>query len=644
MRENMKKLIPIVIVGILVLSGLGAAAFTPNVSLKQATKITDDSASIAFSSSPIISEKDGFIDIQIDGATTQLLDFNKPLLPVYIKTMQIPYGSTDIQVVCTPQNTNTMFLTKEIAPARIAPTGSEQIEYVTDPVVYGSYELYPSTWYTYELGAGRNENNQEVTFVKVICYPVRYSPMNNEITYAGGFDVQVTYTKTVIKPRSTATDYDMVIIAPAKFESTLQPLIDHKNSKGVMTIFKSVEDILAEYDGYDPPEQVKYYIKDAYDTMNITYVTLVGGLKSHIYAKDKDTTSAGYTDWWVPARYVNMPQSDDEGCLSDLYYGCLYNATGAFDSWDSNGDGVYAAWNKPGAAKDIFDLYPEVYVARLACTTTKEVKNVVNKIITYESTGPEDKPWYKNFIGIGGKTFDYYAGKPDGEYLCDLAYNYTKNAIPDLTITQCYTVNRDTGGLTPTPKDIIKSFNQGAGFVDFEGHGNPYSWNTIWFDGEYPEDWTGGINLFFFPLIRNPNKLPLVIVGGCHNGLYNVSMIPAFLDSNHTKTKYFCYGLPVPECFSWGLVNKPRGGAIASTGCTGYGFGSQGDPNTLSAALEMNLFYLFGYEDMTNLAEVHSQAITKYINENTIEQIAAFCITNWALFGDASLNLGGYSS
>jgi hypothetical protein len=644
MRENMKKLIPIVIVGILVLSGLGAAAFTPNVSLKQATKITDDSASIAFSSSPIISEKDGFIDVQIDGATTQLLDFNKPLLPVYIKTLQIPYGSTDIQVLCTPQNMNTMFLTKEIAPARIAPTGSEQIEYVTDPAVYGSYDLYPSTWFTYELGAGRNENNQEVTFVKVVGYPVRYSPMNNEITYTSGFDVQVTYTKAVTKPRSTAADYDMVIIAPSKFESALQPLIDHKNDKGVMTIFKSVEDILDEYDGYDPPEQIKYYIKDAYDTMNITYVTLVGGLKSHIYAKDKDTTSAGYTAWWVPVRYVNMPQSDDEGCLSDLYYGCLYNATGAFDSWDSNGDGVYAAWNKPGAAKDTFDMYPEVYVARLACTSTLEVKNAVKKIVTYESTGPEDKPWYKNFIGVGGKTFDYYAGQPDGEYLCDLAYNYTKNAIPDLTITRCYTVNRDTGGLTPTPKDIIKSFNQGAGFVDFEGHGNPYSWNTIWYDGEYPEDWTGGINLFLFPLIRNPNKLPLVIVGGCHNGLYNVSMIPALLDSNHTKTRYFCYGLPVPECFSWGLVNKPRGGAIASTGCTGYGFGSQGDPDTLSAALEMNLFYLIGYEDMTNLAKVHGQAITKYINENTIEQIAAFCITNWALFGDASLNLGGYSS
>ncbi len=370
----------------------------------------------------------------------------------------------------------------------------------------------------------------------------------------------------------------------------------------------------------------------------------MGGLKSHISAKDKDTTSAGWSGWWVPVRYVNMPQSDDEGCLSDLYYGCLYNATAAFDSWDSNGDGVYAAWNKPGALKDTFDLYPEVFVSRIPATTVREVKAVVKKILTYEGTGVEDKPWFNNFVGIGGKTFAYYLGKPDGEYLCDLAYNYTKNAFPEMELTQCYTVNRDTGGRTPVPKDIIKSFNEGAGFVDFEGHGNPYSWNTIWHDGEYPDDWTGGFHLFLFPFLFNGNKLPIVIVGGCHNALYNVSMIPALLDTNHSKTRYFCYGIPVPECFCAGLVLKAHGGGIASTGCTGYGFGSGGDPNTLSGALEMNLFWNIGYNNVTNLADAHSLAITKYINENSIEQIAAFCITNWALFGDASLKIGGYSS
>jgi hypothetical protein len=212
-----------------------------------------------------------------------------------------------------------------------------------------------------------------------------------------------------------------------------------------------------------------------------------------------------------------------------------------------------------------------------------------------------------------------------------------------MQLTACYTVNRDTGGRTPVPKDIVKSFNEGAGFVDFEGHGNPYSWNTIWFDGTYPKDWTGGFNIYANPLLMNGNKLPIVIVGGCHNALYNVSFIPTLLETKASH-QHFGYGIPIPVCFSASFVLKAHGGAIASTGCTGYGFGSGGDPNTLSGALEMNFFWNIGYNNVTNLAKAHSLAITKFINENAIEQISAFCITNWALFGDASLKIGGYSS
>jgi len=183
----------------------------------------------------------------------------------------------------------------------------------------------------------------------------------------------MNYDTPLIQPTTIATAYDMVVIAPAAFESTLQPLIDFKNSKGIETIFKSMESILTEFTGSDQPEQVKYFIKYAYDTWGISYALLVGGLKSHINAKDKDTISAGWKAWWVPVRYVSMPQGDDEGCLSDLYYGCLYNATGAFDSWDSNSDGVYAAWGFFPYKKDTIDMYAEVYVGRLACANVNEV-------------------------------------------------------------------------------------------------------------------------------------------------------------------------------------------------------------------------------------------------------------------------------
>ncbi|VVB62167.1 Peptidase family C25 [uncultured archaeon] len=453
------------------------------------------------------------------------------------------------------------------------------------------------------------------------------------------------YTAPITSPKTLDTSYDMVVIAPSDFQSSLQPLIDEKNTKGVKTTFKSVGDILNEYSGYDPPEQVKYFIKYAYDTWGIKYVMLVGGLKSHINAVDKDTKSAGWKAWWVPVRYVTLPNEDDEGCLCDLYYGCLYNATGGFDSWDSSGDGVYANWGWLGGMRDYFDMYPEVYVSRLPCTTVKEVNVVVNKILTYESTGPAAKPWYKTFIGIGGKTFAYYLGKPDGEYLCDLAYSYTKNAIPDLNQVKVYSTNRDTGGLVPTPQDITKAITQGAGFVDFEGHGAAYAWNTIWFDGDYPTDWCGGVNVYYFPLINNHDKLPVVVVGGCHNALYNITFIAALKDKldDGKANQYFC-AIPSVVCFSWGLVVKPRGGAIASTGCTGYGMGDEDNPVTLSGQLESNFFWEIGNNSVTNLATAHSQAISKYLNENSIQQIDAFVITNWALLGDPSLRFGGYSS
>jgi hypothetical protein len=123
--------------------------------------------------------------------------------------------------------------------------------------------------------------------------------------------------------------------------------------------------------------------------------------------------------------------------------------------------------------------------------------------------------------------------------------------------------------------------------------------------------------------------------------MYNISLIPGLKDK--AGTNYFVFGYPCPVCFSWGLVIKPRGGAIASTGCTGYGMGSGGNPVSLSGELESNFFYQISHGS-TNLAQAHSKAIQKFLIEEDIGQIEAFCITNWALLGDPSLMFGGYSS
>ncbi|MCX6662239.1 MAG: C25 family cysteine peptidase [Euryarchaeota archaeon] len=636
----MKKIIALSVIVIFVTCGWNAAAIDPEESLENTMILKTNTLSLPCSTQPVILERAEAVVIELKEMTSQLMEPNKPVLPIIVKTFPIPYGSKDIQVTCVPTDINTMILTKKIMAACITPLSKINARQtnVRDEAVYNSTVFYPQSWYRSTISAGVDTNGDRILIVKIVCYPVRYSPVNNQIEYTTSFDIGLTYAEPVATAQTNET-YDLVIIAPAAFKEKLQPLIDFKNSKGLKTTFKAVEDILDHYTGADPPEQVKYFIKDAYDSWGIHYVLLVGGLKSHFYANDKDTPSAGWKAWWVPVRYVNIPQDEDEGCLSDLYYGCLYNSTGGFDSWDSNGDGIYAAWNAPGAEKDTFDLYPEVHVGRLPVSNKREVANMVKKIITYESTSPDEKPWYKNFIGIGGKTFGYYQGQPDGEYLCNLTYNYAKQAIPDLTLIPVYTTNKNTSGFVPITKDIQKAISQGAGYVDFEGHGSPLAWDTIWFDGTYPKDWCGGINLYNFLKLSNGEKLPIVVVGGCHNGLYNVSLLKTMRDK--TGSQYFTYGVPLPACFSWGLVVKYPGGAIASTGCTGFGMGYQGNPVSLSAELEANFFYQIG-NGSTNLGQAYSGAIQKFLDEEEINQVEAFVITNWALFGDPSLRLGGY--
>jgi hypothetical protein len=646
MREQiMKKIIPIVIIGILVLTGLGAAAFNTNISFEKTTRTTiEQTTSLAFSTPFIVQNTDGFSEIELPEATTMLIKPNHPILPISVTVYEIPFRSENIQITCTIQDTHTQNLQQKIIPARIAPQSriSQEKSYIMDETIYSSQELYPETWYTTQITSGRNENNIVVTYVKVVTYPVRYSPANNEITYTKGFDIQLSYTTPQAQTTTYEDEFDMVIIGPEEFQSEIQTLIDHKNSYNVQTMFKSTQAIFDEYEGFDPPEQLKYFIKDAYDNWNITYVLLAGGLQSHLYAKDKDSISAGYTAWHIPVRYVSIPRSLEVGCLSDLYYGCIYNGTGDFDSWDSNGDGIYAAWGIPGMPNDEFDMNPEVYVSRLAVRNKMELRHVIKKLITYESSAPEDKEWFDTFIGIGAKTFDYYQGKPDGEYLCDLAAEYLENRYTNLNHVTVYSTNRDTGGYVPDKKGISQAMTQGAGFVGFQGHGNPVSWNNIWHDGEYPDDWIGGIMIYDFWRIQNAKKLPVVIVGGCHNGMYNVSIIPSMKDKEGVN--YWSYGMPAPVCFSWGLIVKPFGGAIASTGCTGYGVGSQGMPVSLSGELESNFYWQIGLNDAETLGQAHSHSIQKFILENNIAATEAFVITNWALFGDPSMPFGGYSS
>ena len=419
----MKKILPVLIIGILILSGFGAV--TAN-NADDGTKNIEESKIISLDfSSPIIEEDSGCIQVTVENSYLSLNDPGKPMLPKIVKTIELPFGARNVNVEVVPKNIQESEISYEIRPA-LSPLmpltdleGSCIAKPEKDISTYSSNDMFPSSWFEYRTGCGLNANNERVAFVSIHLFPVRYTPATGKIYYVEGADVKVTYTEPKIDALLETNEYDLVIIAPSVFSKELERLVDHKIALGIETKLKTTEEIYDEYDGEgrDKPEQIKYFIKDSIEDWNVTYILLVGGLKSRIWANPRDDCNQGSEYWHVPVRYTNLFDNPkfpltggssihDPGAISDLYYADVYDSEGNFSSWDTNEDDVFAAWGKEGVENDTgIDLYPDVAIGRLACRDIFEVKTVVNKIIKYESTSSEDKPWFKKMVVISGDGF-----------------------------------------------------------------------------------------------------------------------------------------------------------------------------------------------------------------------------------------------
>jgi len=363
----MKKILSFVIVCVLVLSGLGAVALpeTKNNQMK-----TDESIEFISFSKPYMQDKGDYVSLHIDESNNYVTEPGRPMVPMFVKVVDLPFGAKNINVLCTVNGVHEQVISKDIIPAPepIPLIAKRKIskEILIDETVYSSAELYPNKWYNFRVGCGLNYEDEHVTHVAIQVYPVRYSPADGKLYYIEGVDITVTYDAPT-KPVTFADTYELVVIAPKKFSRILNRLVDHKNDYGLPTMLKTVEAIYEEYTGVDKPEQIKYFIKDAIEEWGIKYVLLVGGLKSYWDNDDRDNENEGSTDWHVPVRYTNLYDDgdvQDPGFISDLYYADVYKAGGVFENWDSNGDGIFAAWDKPGVPNDVLDLYPDVCVGR----------------------------------------------------------------------------------------------------------------------------------------------------------------------------------------------------------------------------------------------------------------------------------------
>jgi hypothetical protein len=628
------KFFTIVLLYLLILSSISSTYAkidnTPDINKNEKImKITQ------YFSIPKVKEQNNFLNIYLEESNLFLSKHGEPILPVFLETIEFPLGTKIKEMDCFLSEISEIKLSKKIKSAP-EPTSfnyeADEVFPINDEI-YNIDQFIPENNFTYRVSGGLNKNNEHTTFLTIQFNPIKYNPVKYTLKYAKVINLEIIYEE----PKQLfifPDEYDLLIISYDNYAPHLETLIDHKNSHGIKTIMVTLSEIYNsvyfQVEGRDNPEKIKYFIKDAIENWNIKYVMLVGN-----YIK-------------IPIRYVNL-EMDKGGVyeelefISDLYYADVYNSKGEFSSWDTDNDGIYGEWPYPEGLPmgDIVDLSPDVYIGRLACMFGFEVKTLVEKIIDYEENS-YGSDWFNKIIVIGGDTFNEIDYGYNTNY--DEGIEANKKALEFMDGFNAVKIWTSLGNLTT--ENIQNEVSKGAGFLYFAGHGSPRKWGT---HENSDGNWTEGILLKDMLKYTNDGMYPILLVGGCHNSEFDVSIFNLLRDPYNS----WYHATWVPECWSWFSVSKNGGGTIASIGSTGYGAVGIGDwygngiPDCIEGFdgwFETQFFRLYNEEKIDILGEVYGQTVTNYVNTFPVYTYRwdGKVVETHVLFGDPSLKIGGY--
>ena len=196
--------------------------------------------------------------------------------------------------------------------------------------------------------------------------------------------------------------------------------------------------------------------------------------------------------------------------------------------------------------------YPQFPIARLPAATAEEAWTAVNKSILYDSPRTFE-PWRAQAVLVADDL------SPDGTVHQSACENLFSKMPGYYRVDKVYgsAYPADASNHKPAARaDLLRYWNQGAGVVNFVGHGAWWTWGHEW----YLRDTD-------IPYLGNGSRLPLVITASC-----GVSR----------------FDNPQYKCINSLAVTKAGGGAAATFGSTREGYGSAN--NNLNYNLYSSLF------------------------------------------------------
>ena len=244
-----------------------------------------------------------------------------------------------------------------------------------------------------------------------------YSPYF-DIVYAQLFNGRAVLDVYTQHPDLYSTPVKMIVITTSTYanNTTFQNWVKWKKQKGIYTT------VYTTATTGSTASAIKTFIRNQYNTDAPTFVVIVGDSNN------------------VPASATGSATSK----VTDLYYSSTTDS----------------------------DLYPEMYCSRMPITSTTELTNLLNKIMTYEQYTMSNSSYLNETLLIagwddGGATTTI--GGPTIQYANYYYFNSAHGITPHVYIT--------TGSGQTTCYNYI---NQ-VGFVNYTAHGD----NTMWYDPQF---------------------------------------------------------------------------------------------------------------------------------------------------------------
>jgi hypothetical protein len=269
--------------------------------------------------------------------------------------------------------------------------------------------------------------------------------------------------------KSPGNGADYILITHEDFYPSALRLANYRSAAGLRVVTVKVEDLYDEFNhGIFNPQAIRDFLAYAYHNWVApapTYVLLLGDASQDY----KDHTQTGTLNY-VPSQIIETD---------------LLGETPS-DNWFVLVSGE--------------DILPDMLIGRLPAQTLAEAEAMVDKILDYEQSPPDDA-WNKQVLLVAD----------DEEEVFETISEELAGLLP-----QGYTANKVYAGRYPPENpttDIANAINGGSLLVNYTGHGSVEMWG-LW-NGSEPI-----LDRSDIMALANIGKLPVVTVANCLNGFF----------------------------------------------------------------------------------------------------------------------------